>query len=118
MSGDGSDHWKTFGATLVPNLVFNLVQLAVQIVWKRRMIPERQARVWTWPQWGLILLNPTCIGAMFAFAWITRRHRGFGEGARALGIALALFAGVYAITVLADSAYRQAVGLPAEDATM
>jgi hypothetical protein len=117
MGGDPGEHWKTFGATVLPNVVFNLLQLAVQLGWKRRMSPERQERVWTWPQWGLILINPTCLGAMLAFAWITRRKRGFAEGARALGIGFGLLAAVYAVTVFADSAYRDAVGLPAEDAT-
>jgi hypothetical protein len=108
------DHWKTFVADILPNVAFIGLQLVVQLVWARRMSADRRRRIWPWPHRGLLLMNPTSLATMVAFAWITRRNRTALEAVRAIALGIFWLVVVLSATVAVDAAYLEAAGLADE----
>jgi hypothetical protein len=115
MGGQRYDNPGAVFATLIfGNLFFIGLQVTVLLAWRSRMSRERRERIWPWQQWAVLLTQPTAFAVPVAFAWITRRKRGYVEGLRALALGLALLIAIYLAAGFAMGLFAGALGVPDE----
>lgn len=80
-----------FVATVASIVLSIVVPLLIQRAWKRRLPPERRARMWNVATWGAALyaFGPF---SMLGFLWITRPSCPYRDVTRAFTLVASLFA--------------------------
>lgn len=100
----------SFLRSLLPLFLGIILPLGLQLVLSSKIGRERRARGWSKVSWAFALYAVGPL-SMIPFCWVTRRHRGLAEGARALGVGVLWTCAILILLVGVDELYATLLGL-------